>query len=156
MLRCCPLVLELCGKKTPKNTLEAKLSVFYSAAVAVVARRVAEREYGDAFLGNAAVIRLRDSVTVETDAAIREDETHVTLEMSDGQRVQCHIDHVTGSVDRPMSDHDMVQKFHGLVEPILPKARIEQLVDACWNITQLDDVSTLARLASTASIATAA
>ncbi len=156
VLRCCPLVLELCGKKTPKNTLEAKLSVFYSAAVAVVARRVAEREYGDEFLGNAAVIRLRDSVTVETDAAIREDETHVTLEMSDGQRVQCHIDHVTGSVDRPMSDHDMVQKFHGLVEPILPKARIEQLVDACWNITQLDDVSTLARLASTASIATAA
>ena len=95
------------------------------------------------------MIRLRDSVTVETDAAIREDETHVIIEMSDGQRVQCHIDHVTGSVDRPMSDGDMVEKFRGLVEPMLPKARIEQLIEACWNITQLDDVSTLARLAST-------
>ena len=149
-LRCNPLVLELCGKKTPRHTLEAKLSVFYSAAVAVVARHVAERENGDEFLRNPVVVRLRDSVTVKPDAAIREDETDVTLEMMDGKTVHCHIDHVTGSVERPMSDHDMQKKFRGLTGPVLPRERIEQLIEACWNITRLDDVSTLARLSATA------
>jgi len=146
VLRCNPLVLELCGKKTPKNTLEAKLSVFYSAAVAIVARRVGEHEYGGTLLSSPAVSILRDKVTVEPDPKIREDETDVTIELLDGTSVHHHIDHVIGSVNRPMSDHDMQEKVRSLIEPILPSAQVKKLIDACWNITQLDDVSTLARL----------
>jgi len=149
VLRCNPLVLELTGKKTPRDTLEAKLSVFYSAAVAVVTRRVAEREYGVRFLQDPAVLTLRDKVTVIPDATIREDETDVTIELTTGKTVHCHIDHVIGSVLRPISDKDMQEKFHGLVESILPSQRINQLLDACWSITKLEDVSALARLAAT-------
>jgi 2-methylcitrate dehydratase PrpD len=147
-LRCNPLVLELTGKKTPRNTLEAKLSVYYSAAVAIASRRVAEREYGDSFLNDPTVLALRDKVTVEPVSSVREDETEVTIELTDGNSVHCHIDHVIGSVKRPMSDKDMLEKFHGLVETVLPSSRIDQLLDACWNITKLDDVSALAHLAA--------
>ena len=149
-LRCNPLVLELTGKKTPRNTLEAKLSVFHSAAASVVARQMAEREYSAEFVSDPTVLALRDKVAVDVDAAIREDETYVTIALTGGKSVHCHIDHVTGSVERPMSDHDMQEKFCGLVEPILGQARVDQLLDACWNITTLDDVSTLARLAAPA------
>ncbi len=146
-LRCNPLVIELCGKKAPRDTLEAKLSVFHSAAASVIARRMGEQEYRAAFVNQADVIALRSKVTVTVDASIREDETDVTLHLQGGKTLNTHIDHVIGSEQRPMSDHDMEEKFRALVEPVLGKACVQPLIDACWNITELDDMSKLARLA---------
>ena len=147
-LRCNPLVIELCGKKTPRDTLEAKLSVFHSAAASVIARRMGELEYNAAFVNKPEVTALRDKVSVTVDAAIREDETDVTLHLHGGKTLNTHIDHVIGSEHKPMSDRDMAEKFRVLVEPVLPKDRIAPLIDACWNLNKLDDVSTLARLAA--------
>ena len=97
---------------------------------------------------HAEVMALRDRVSVTVDATIREDETDVTLHLRGGKTLNMHIDHVIGSEHKPMSDRDMAEKFRALVEPVLPKARIEPLIDACWNINKLDDVSKLARLAA--------
>lgn len=130
-LRCNPLVIELCGKKTPRGTLEDKLSVFHSAAGAVIARRMGEQEYSAEFVNRSDVVALRGKVDVTVDAGIREDETDVTLHLHDGTSHQTHVDHVIGSEQRPMSDQDMADKFRGLVEPLMRKARVEQLIDTC-------------------------
>jgi 2-methylcitrate dehydratase PrpD len=147
-LRCNPLVVELCGKQRPTGTLEAKLSVYHSAAASIVARRMTDLEYRPEFIARPDVLALRARVGVTIDEKIREDETEVTIELNNGKRHTTHIDHVIGSAERPMSDADMEQKFRGLTEPVLPVSQVDRLIDTCRNVTRLDDVALVAQLAA--------
>ena len=147
-LRCNPLVIELTGKQKPTDTLEAKLSVYHSAAAAVLAGKMTEREYSPSSISNEEVLALREKVAVTVDEKIREDETHVAIELKGGETLSCHVDHVIGSSGKPMTDQDIEQKFRGLTEPLLPKARVNQLIDTCRNMTRIDDAAVLARLAA--------
>jgi len=147
-LRVNPLALELCGRQTPATTSEAKLSVYHSAAAAIIAGRMTEQEYAPACVADPAVVALREKVVATADAAIREDEADVIIELGDGRSLHHHVDYVVGSTRRPMSDADIETKFRGLAAPVLPAAAIEQLIAACWTITQADDAAVLARLAT--------
>ena len=142
-----PFLIELTGRKTPTKTLEGKLSVFHSAAAALIARRVAEQEFADPFIRRRDVITLRDKVTVQPDAQIREDEAHVTVKLRDGRTLQQHVEHATGTAERPMTDRDIETKFRALCEPYLPASQITSLIDRCWNIADVPDAATLAQLA---------
>lgn len=143
-----PFLLELTGRAAPTTTLEGKLSVFHAAAAALIARRVGEQEFAESFVRRPDVIALRDKVSVETDAAIREDEAYVTVRLDDGRTFNRHIEHAAGTAERPMGDKEIEAKFRGLCEPHLPAPRIEALIERCWSITSLDDASELARLAT--------
>jgi len=147
-LRCNPLVIELCGKQKPARTLEAKLSVYHCAAAALLERRMTEQEYSPSNIVNAEVLALRDKVVVTVDEKIREDETHVAIELNGGETLSCHVDHVIGSFERPMSNQDIEQKFRGLTEPLLPKTRVDEIIDTCANMMKIGDAAVLARLAS--------
>ena len=149
-LRCNPLVIELCGKQEPARTLEAKLSVYHCAAAALLAGKMTEQQYSPANIADAEVLALRDKVVVTVDEKIREDESYVALELDSGETLSCHVDHVIGSFDKPMSDQDIGQKFRGLTEPLLPKARVDEIIDTCANIMKIGDAGVLARLASLA------
>jgi 2-methylcitrate dehydratase PrpD len=142
-----PFLIELTGRKTPTKTLEGKLSVFHSAAAALIARRAGEQEFADAFIQRRDVMVLRDKVSVQPDAQIREDEAHVTLKLSDGRTLRQHVEHATGTAERPMTDREIETKFHGLCEPYLPASQIKSLIDRCWNITEVHDAATFAQLA---------
>jgi 2-methylcitrate dehydratase PrpD len=142
-----PFLLELTGRKTPTKTLEGKLSVFHSAAAALIARRIGEQEFADAFIQRRDVIALRDKVTVQPDTEIREDEAHVSVRLRDGRTLRKHIEHATGTAERPMSDREIETKFRGLCEPYLPASQITSLIDRCWNIAEVHDAATFAQLA---------
>ena len=147
-LRCNPYVVELCGKKSPTRTLEAKLSVYHSAAASLIAGRMTDLEYRPEYINRTDVLALRSKVIVTVDDKIREDETEVVIELKSGERMTTHIDHVIGSMHRPMSDIDMEQKFRALVDPLLPQSNVDQLIDCCRNVNLLEDISIIARLAS--------
>jgi 2-methylcitrate dehydratase PrpD len=147
-LRVNPLVLELCGRQKPATTLEAKLSVYHSAAAATIAGRMTEQEYATAFVLDPAVVALREKIVVTADPAIRDEEADVVIEFGGGKSLHHHVDYATGSTQRPMSDADIETKFRGLAAPVLPAPAIERLIAACWTITRSDDASVLARLAA--------
>ena len=144
-----PLVLELTGRKTPGTTSEAKLSVYHSAAAALHHGRMTEQEYAMSCVSDPAVVELRGKVIATADAAIREDEADVTLELASGESLHHHVDYATGSVQRPMSDADIETKFRGLAGPVLTAANIGKLIESCWTVTDLEDAAALARLAVT-------
>jgi len=147
VLRVHPLVLELCGRRTPATTSEAKLSVYHSAAAALIAGSMTEQEYAAGFVANAAVIALRDKVIATADAAVREEEADVVIDLTDGRSLHHHVDYVIGSTRRPMSDADIETKFRGLAAPVLPTAQIDQLVEQCWSITDAPAAAVLAQMA---------
>lgn len=143
-----PFVIELTGRKAPTTTLEGKLSVYHSAAAALIAGRAGEQEYQSDFINRPDVVALRAKVVVEPDTKIREDEAHVALRMSDGRVVREHVEHATGTVERPMTDRDIENKFRGLCAPFLPQTQVAALIERCWNITDVTDAAIFAQLAS--------
>jgi 2-methylcitrate dehydratase PrpD len=146
-LKVSPLVLELTGKKTPRSGLEAKFSVYHSAAVAILRGEAGLREYSDQTVRDPAVIALRDRVTAVADASVREEEAYATITLKDGRTLAKHVEHATGSLERPMSDADLEAKFRGLAEGVLPPVQTDKLIELCWSVGSLKDVGTLARAA---------
>jgi 2-methylcitrate dehydratase PrpD len=143
-----PFLLELTGRKAPKTTLEGKLSVFHAAAAALIARRVGEQEFADAFIQRDDVVALREKVRVQPDPAIREDEAHVTVTLDDRRTSSRHVEHAAGTAERPMTDREIETKFRGLCERYLPASRIDALIERCWNVTALENAAALVQLAA--------
>lgn len=139
-----PLVLELTGKRTPVTGLEGKFSVFHSAAVALIDGMAGEAQYSDARVRDPQVLALRERVRTEIDPTVTKDEVKVTIRLRDGRIMSKHVAEVIGSVNRPMTDSDLEAKFRALAAPILAHGQVATLVDLCWNLEQVDDVSKVA------------
>ena len=147
-LRVAPLVLELTGKKTPQTGLEGKFSVYHSCAAAIIYGAAGEKEYGDSIVLDKPVITLRDKVDARSEANIRDDEVYVTITLNDGRVLKQHVEHAIGSIEKPMTEKDLIAKFDGLVRDVLPAARGDALRELCWNIENLKDAADLARAAA--------
>ncbi len=145
-LRVHPLVLELTGKKIPRDGLEGKFSVFHSAAVAIIDGAAGEAQYSDARVADPRVIALRERVTTTVDPALGEDAAHVRIRLKDGRVVERFVAHALGSLARPMTDRDLEDKFRALCAPILAAEAIDALLKACWSFEQSPDAGALARL----------
>ena len=143
-----PLVLELCGRRDPRTTSQAKLSVFHSAAAALIKGRVTEQEYAESAIRDDAMTALAARCDATAAPSIREDEARIIIDLADGRTIEHHVEHAVGSEARPMSDADLERKFRGLAEPVLPAANIDRLIEGLWQIEKVDDVGALLRLAA--------
>ena len=149
-LRVHPLVLELTGKKAPQTGLESKFSVYFAAALAMVRGSAGVRDFSDENARNPAIVTLRDRVTATIDPVIKEEQVRAIVTLKDGRRLEKFIEHVVGSVERPMTDADLEAKFVGLADGVLPSAQVRALIDLCWKIDTLPNaaqVATSARVA---------
>jgi 2-methylcitrate dehydratase PrpD len=142
-----PLVLELTGKKTPVTGLEAKFSVYFACAIAVVRGAAGVKEFTDEAARDPAVVALRDRVTATVDPAIREEQVRATITLKDGRRHELFVRHATGSVERPMTDAALEAKFLGLADGVLPADRARRLMELCWRIDSAANAATIAAAA---------
>ena len=118
-LRVHPLVLELMGKKTPRIGLEGKFSVFHAAAVGLLFGKAGIREFSDEIVQNPEVIALRDRVVAISDPSMREESADVTVELKSGVSHHVFVRHAVGSLEVPMSDDQLRQKFIDQAGPVL-------------------------------------
>jgi len=142
-----PMVLELTGNKKPQTGLEGKFSVYHAAAVALLYGAALESEFSEAVVRDPRVTALRDRVTATADASVGKLEAHVKITLRNGTVLKHHVAHALGSLQRPMSDTDLENKFRGLVTGVLPPAQIEELIGLCWKVGELEDVGAIARAA---------
>ncbi len=131
VLRAHPLVQELTGKKTPQLGLEGKFSVYHSCAVALIFGRAGEHEYSDAVVQDPAVQALRAKVELVVDPNIHEASVDATLTTVDGQVQHLFVERAVGSLERPMSDAQLRDKFSGQAAPVLGEAQAAAAFEAC-------------------------
>ncbi|MBP8295354.1 MAG: MmgE/PrpD family protein [Burkholderiales bacterium] len=146
-LRVHHLVLELTGKKAPKNGLEGKFSVYHAAAAGILFGQAGEDEFADAIVTRPDVIALRERVAATQDDAIAEDAAAVTVTCKDGRTLRVLVEHAVGSMERPMSDADLQRKFHALVDPVLGAPRADALIAAAMTMGGAADVRAFIALA---------
>jgi 2-methylcitrate dehydratase PrpD len=145
-LRVHPLVLELTGKKIPKDGLEGKFSVYHGCAVGLIFGQAGEGEYADDIVNRADVVALRAKVNATTDTSISEASVDVKAFLKNGQEVHVFVKNAIGSVENPMSDANLEQKFTSLAEPIIGKEKTRQLISALWRLGQASDLKQILQL----------
>lgn len=146
-LRVHSLVLDLTGKKTPHTGLQAKFSVYHGAAIGLVFGSATPAEYEDSIVNDSRVLAVRDKVIAEVDENVQTDEAIVTLTMQDGTKIENHVDHAIGSLDRPMTNDELHEKFLKQAIPVLGKERAEEFEAMAWKICEVRDVARVAKTA---------
>ena len=141
------LVLELTGKKEPKDGLEAKFSVYHGCAAGLLFGEAGEGEFDDALVTSEAVVNIRRKVIATVDPTIDEAEVRAVAIMKDGTRKAVHVEHAIGSLQRPLTDADLERKFSSLAEPVLGKTALAPLIAAAWGLGAAADVRELVKLA---------
>ena len=141
-----PLVLELTGKKTPRQGLEGKFSIYHAVAVALVEGAGGEKQFSDRAVTDPTVVALRGKVVPVITPGIDPAQVDMTIVLKDGRTLHRHIEHAIGSVEMPMTDRQLEAKFADLADGILPAAAIRRVMDACWNVENLPDAAEIARM----------
>jgi 2-methylcitrate dehydratase PrpD len=143
-----PLVLELTGRRTPRTGLEGKFSIYYAAAVAIVAGAAGPKQFSDVLVRDPAVVQLRDRVVATATPGVGEAQVRAVITLKDGRRLEQDIEHVIGSVERPMSDADLDSKFLDLADGVLPAPRARRLLELSRTVDRLPRAAELARAAA--------
>ena len=146
-LTVCPIVLKLTAKEKPQTGLEGKFSIFHAAAVALVQGAGGEAQFSDAAVQDPRVIAIRDRVTLNPDPGLTRLKAIVKVVSKDGKSVTCRIEDALGTLERPMSDGDIEQKFRGLADGILSAPQCDEFIRLCWALESLPDAGALARAA---------
>ena len=141
------LVLELTGKKEPKNGLEGKFSVYHGFAAGLAFGRAGEHEYDDAIVRREDMVALRRKVVATVDDSIAEESADVTAVMKDGRREHVFVKDAIGSLARPLTDAMLEAKFRGQAEAVIGKAKVDVALAACWKLGAARDVSDVVKAA---------
>ncbi|MGN6549585.1 MAG: MmgE/PrpD family protein, partial [Pararhizobium sp.] len=143
-----PLVLELTGKTAPQTGLEGKFSVYHAAATALLRGDGSPSAFTDEAVRNPEIVALRQRVVARADPAIAEDAVRITLLMEDGERIERHVAHAVGSLEHPLSDAAITEKFVRQSVPVIGEARSEALVAKGWAVESTGDVAEIATAAA--------
>jgi len=141
-----PLVLELTGKKEPTDGLQGKFSVYHGCAAGLIFGRASEDEYADDIVNRADMVDVRRKVNAIVDSGMDEASVDAVATLTDGSTVHVYVEHAIGSLQRPMTDGDLENKFHGMTDGLLGSEQTSQLIAECWKLADAPDVSQVARL----------
>jgi 2-methylcitrate dehydratase PrpD len=143
-----PLTLKAADQREPKTPLEAKFSVRFCAAMALLRGDVGEAEFSEASLADPAVARVMARVTPEGDDALGIPAAHMTVRLADGRVIEERISAARGTPDNPGTRDDLEAKFRRLAETVLPPSRVAELTAVMRELADVKDVAAILALAS--------
>ncbi|MGZ5093895.1 MAG: MmgE/PrpD family protein [Burkholderiales bacterium] len=144
-LSVCPYVMSISGVRSPESGMQAKFSVFHTAAVGLLDGDGGVAQYTDERVRDPAVLALRDKVSIAIDEKLRKDQSRATVVMA-GRTYRSAVEHALGTVDNPMGDAAIQTKFLANAERIIGPNKAQRVIELVRKIEQLDDVSQLTRL----------
>jgi 2-methylcitrate dehydratase PrpD len=145
-----PLVLELTGKKTPQTGLEGKFSIYHAVAVALVEGAGGEKQFSDRAVNDPTVVALRSKVLPVVTPGIDPAQVDVTIVLKDGRTLHRFIAHAIGSIEVPMTDKQLEDKFADLADGVIPASAVRRVIDACGNVESLADAAEIAKISGSA------
>lgn len=138
-----PLVAELTAKTGLRKGLEGKFSVFHCIAVGLLDGRAGPREFTDERVVDPLVVALSKRIELVVDPAMGEESARLDIRTDDGRERSVAVEAATGSLERPMSDDALEEKFRMLVGEA---AGVDDLVSAMWSLGPDTSVRELVRM----------
>jgi 2-methylcitrate dehydratase PrpD len=136
---CHPLVPELMGRRDPADGLQARFSAYHAAAVGLLDGHVGLPQFADERAVAPDAAALRALITLLPDPARDRDEARITVERNGSGPVELHVPHARGSLARPLTEDELTDKVHRLVEPVLGAAATAAIRAAVWALDAAPD-----------------
>jgi 2-methylcitrate dehydratase PrpD len=122
---------------------DAKFSIQFTTAVALIRGTAGVPDYLDSALSDERIIELSRLVKVEENASIGPERGFVRVTTFDGQTFESLVKQARGSPARPLEDWEITEKTVGLIEWAAPRLHASLLVEALWNMNTVKDVQPL-------------
>ncbi len=145
-IRATPTHRDTCDISEPATSLEAKFSLRYAAAVALVTGSAAEAAFDERVVADPAVRAVLDRVEVVTDGSLDNlMATPVSARRRSGADLGACVDvGLPASIDDLGRQWDrLAAKFRGLAEPVLGSERAGHLLDLVAHLEDLPSVAPL-------------
>jgi 2-methylcitrate dehydratase PrpD len=123
------------------ETREAAVSAEHTVAIALIRGVVDLHAYQPACITDPAVVALRHRVTVIDDSRLPEGQARLVARTKDGRVQEVTVGQWLGSLDRPLSDSAVAQKFTDLCAYGAAHCNPERLIDLIRRIETLPSIS---------------
>lgn len=132
-------VLQCGSRQYPGNPGQAKFSIPYTAAAALVKGRVTQEEFTEEVLADPLVRNLASRTRVEeaeefTKRYPGQWGSRMTITRKDGTTIQKQVDDMSGSEKNPLSEKQETDKFTGLAGTVYRDARRERLMETILSL----------------------
>jgi len=133
----------------PATALEAKFSMPFCIAAAIVDGRVSLDTFDDGRIAAPTIDALRKRVTMAVDASLNASappltQARVTVRLTNGESLSALADGARGYPERPASDRELADKFSTCASRALDEASVGELLTAIREVKNLADVNELA------------
>jgi 2-methylcitrate dehydratase PrpD len=145
-----PLVAELTGKTNPLTALEGKFSVQFACAIALIEGTARERQFTDANVVRPDVRSLMSRISVVPSDQMPHEAAAAVARLTDGRELTIRVDAATGTPGNRISDEELLDKFHDLVDGVLGRSRAETLAQQVWDVDRAASVEDLVAAATPA------
>jgi len=136
---------------TPKTRETADHSLPYCTAAAIFDGDVTLETFDESHFTDPARLAFTSKVKVLLDDALSERypkgiPNRITVTLKDGQSLVEEVEFPRGHAGNPMTDAEVEQKFRGTVEPRYGAKTADAILERCWDLEKLTDVTGLIRL----------
>ena len=133
--------MTLTGRKDPTDSNKAGTSLYHWTAATLIHRAGGLAQGADECVRDPRVIALRGRVAATVDPAIGPDAARGEIRLKDGRVFKGAVDHARGSVDRPMTDDELSEKFLGQAQLIMTPDVARDLLARSWGVIDAGDVA---------------
>jgi 2-methylcitrate dehydratase PrpD len=145
-IKVCREVFGLPNYTEPTTGLQAKFSVQYAAAVALVDHCGHVTQFSDERVADPVLQQLATRVTYEPDDSFELNQVHAFIRTSDGRQLSHSIPIPKGDPRNPLGWDELFGKFRANASLTLSQRRINQLGSMIRELENIDDIAALARL----------
>ncbi|HEY7167180.1 MAG TPA: MmgE/PrpD family protein [Candidatus Binatia bacterium] len=128
--------------KEPRTALEAKFSLSFSAAVAVLHRKAGPSEYSGSALKNPEIVRLMKTVELIRSAKLKTRGNsgalaEIKIDLHDGRSYSARNKTVNGHPKRPLSRAEIEQKFVSCAAGSISNREANSFVKQLWSLEKV-------------------
>ncbi len=134
--------------RPPRTGLEAKLSMQYCIAVALLFGEVRLAHFADAMIAEPELQSLMEKISGFECEGIDPLSASVTVTLKSGEEHGHTIRRPKGDPENPLSETELITKFKDCVSGVLSPQGIETSLDILLNLEKLNDVTELTHLLS--------
>ncbi len=145
-----PIAFEVVGKNyEPKTSSEAKFSLPYCVAVALVEGRVGITEFSPTKLRDPKVFGLAEKVKVDVSPEFRDVRlggADVTVHLRTGEEYSLRANTPRGYAENPLSKRELVDKFRSSASTLLPEESVDRILEIVDRLDKIENINTLIQL----------
>lgn len=137
--------METAHFRVPSSVEEARFSISYCVALALLFGKVVLDHFTPEFIKNEEVLSLIERISVIEDELYTRAHPErwgakVEVLSLDGSRYSAETWFPKGDPENPMTDEEIEGKVRDLLTPMLPKEYLDSLIERVWNLEEINDL----------------